>query len=67
VPDQKIDVIHHGIPDLPFADSELSKEQFGVGGRKVLLTFGLLGPGKGIEHAIEALPAIVQTTRTWSI
>lgn len=59
VPQQKIDVIHHGIPDLPFTDSRLSKEQFGVEGRTVLLTFGLLGPGKGIEYAIEALPAIV--------
>lgn len=60
VPDSKVDVIAHGIPDMPFADSSLYKEQFGVQGRKVLLTFGLLGPGKGIEHAIEALPEIVR-------
>jgi glycosyltransferase involved in cell wall biosynthesis len=56
----KIDVIAHGIPDIPFADSQASKAQFGVEGRKVLLTFGLLGPGKGIEYAIEALPEIVR-------
>ncbi|MEN9355548.1 MAG: hypothetical protein RL318_2873, partial [Fibrobacterota bacterium] len=56
----KIDVIAHGIPDIPFADSHDSKAQFGVEGRKVLLTFGLLGPGKGIEYAIEALPEIVR-------
>ncbi len=55
----KIDVIPHGIPNLPFADSGLSKAQFGVEGREVLLTFGLLGPGKGIEYVIEALPEIV--------
>ncbi len=61
VPEAKIDVIHHGIPDIPFTDSRLSKAQFGVEGRKVLLTFGLLGPGKGIEHAIAALPAIVES------
>ncbi len=60
VSDSKIDVIPHGIPDIPFADSEASKRQFGLEGRKVLLTFGLLGPGKGIEHAIEALPEIVR-------
>jgi glycosyltransferase involved in cell wall biosynthesis len=60
VPDAKVDIIAHGIPDMPFADSGIYKEQFGVQGRKVLLTFGLLGPGKGIEHAIEALPAIVR-------
>lgn len=59
VPAGKIDVIAHGIPNIPFADSEKSKAQFGVEGRKVLLTFGLLGPGKGIEYAIEALPEIV--------
>jgi glycosyltransferase involved in cell wall biosynthesis len=60
VAEGKIDIIPHGIPDIPFADSESSKAQFGLEGRKVLLTFGLLGPGKGIEHAIEALPEIVR-------
>ena len=60
VPLSKIDVIPHGIPDIPLQSSELSKAQFGVEGRAVLLTFGLLGPGKGIEHAIEALPEIVR-------
>jgi len=60
VPDAKIDVIAHGIPDVPFAASSVFKAQFGVEGRKVLMTFGLLGPGKGIEHVIEALPEIVR-------
>jgi glycosyltransferase involved in cell wall biosynthesis len=58
-PADRIDVIAHGIPDIPFADSESYKSQFGVDGRTVLFTFGLIGPGKGIEHVIEALPAIV--------
>jgi len=60
VPEAKIDIIPHGIPDIPFRDSECYKAQFGVEGRHVLLTFGLLGPGKGIEHVIEALPEIVR-------
>ncbi|MDZ4401791.1 glycosyltransferase family 4 protein [Prosthecobacter sp.] len=60
VPDAKVDIIPHGIPDMPFVDSSFYKGQFGVEGRKVLLTFGLLGPGKGIEHVIEALPEIVR-------
>ena len=60
VEEAKVDVIPHGIPDIPFTDSSLSKEQFGLEGRTVLLTFGLLGPGKGIEYAIEALPEIVR-------
>ncbi|WP_306591557.1 glycosyltransferase family 4 protein [Geothrix sp. 21YS21S-4] len=60
VPEGKLDIIPHGIPDMPFTDSSFYKSQFGVEGRTVLLTFGLLGPGKGIEYAIEALPTIVK-------
>jgi len=56
----KVDVIPHGIPDIPFSDSSHFKRQFGVEDRIVLLTFGLLGSGKGIEHVIEALPEIVK-------
>jgi glycosyltransferase involved in cell wall biosynthesis len=55
----KIDLISHGIPDVPFAASDCYKDQFGVGGKKVLLTFGLLSPNKGIEHVLQALPDIV--------
>ena len=60
VPEAKLDVIPHGIPDIAFAETRLHKAQFGVEGRMVLLTFGLLGPGKGIEHVIEALPEMVR-------
>ncbi len=60
VPGTKIDIIPHGIPDMPFVDSAFYKSQFGVEGRNVLFTFGLLGPGKGIEHVIQALPEIVR-------
>ena len=60
VQESKVDIIPHGIPDMPFVDSSCYKAQFGVEGRMVLLTFGLLGPGKGIEHVIEALPEIVR-------
>jgi len=57
----KIDVIPHGIPDVPFVDPNFYKDKFEVEGKSVLLTFGLLGPNKGIEHVIEALPEIVRT------
>ncbi len=60
VPEEKIALIAHGIPDCPRGDSEDSKEQFGLDGQTVLLTFGLLSPGKGIEHVIEALPSIIE-------
>ncbi len=59
-PDAKVDVIPHGIPDVPLTGTEPFKKQFGMEGKSVLLTFGLLGPGKGIEHAIRALPEIVR-------
>ncbi len=57
---EKITVIPHGIPDLPFIDPNFYKDQFAVAGRPVLLTFGLLSPGKGIEYAIRALPEIAK-------
>ena len=63
VPEEKITLIYHGIPDLPFVDPNYFKDQFGVEGRRVILTFGLLSPGKGIETMIEALPAIVEKHR----
>src|SRR4051812_48822340 len=59
VPERKIDVIPHGIPDMPFADPNFFKDQYSVEGRRVILTFGLLSPNKGIEKMIEALPRIV--------
>ena len=55
----KIDVIAHGIPDIPFVDPNYYKDQFGVEGRVVLLTFGLLSPNKGIEFVLNALPDIL--------
>lgn len=58
-PGKKIDLIPHGIPDMPFADPAVFKDEFGVAGRPVLLTFGLLSPNKGIEFALAALPAIL--------
>ncbi|GIX21673.1 MAG: glycosyl transferase [Gammaproteobacteria bacterium] len=52
--------IPHGIPDMPFVDPNYYKEQFGLLGRRVLLTFGLLSQNKGIETVIDALPAVVE-------
>ena len=76
-PPAKIDLIAHGIPDTPFVDPNPYKEQFGVEGKRVLLTFGLLSPNKGIEYMLRALPEITRQypelstsswgrpTRTW--
>jgi len=57
---EKIDLIPHGVIDMPFIDSNFYKDIFGVEGKTVLLTFGLLSPNKGIEYVIDALPAILE-------
>ena len=59
VPGSKIDMLPHGVPDLPFLDPNFYKDRFGVEGKAVLLTFGLLSPNKGIESVIQALPQIL--------
>jgi glycosyltransferase involved in cell wall biosynthesis len=59
VPARKIDMVPHGVPDLPFLDPNFYKDRFGVEGKAVLLTFGLLSPNKGIETVIRALPQIL--------
>src|SRR5919106_1366570 len=56
---EKIDLIPHGIPDVPFGDPSFHKDLFGVEGKTVLLSFGLLSANKGIENVIAALPAIL--------
>lgn len=60
VPEEKVVFIPHGIPDMPFIDPNFYKDKFGVAGKKVILTFGLLSPGKGIEYMIDALPHVVE-------
>jgi glycosyltransferase involved in cell wall biosynthesis len=59
VSEAKIDIIPHGIPDVPFLDPSLYKDQFGVGGKQVAFTFGLLSPNKGIENVLNALPQVI--------
>jgi len=59
VPCQKIDLIPHGVPDVPFIDPSFYKAGFGTEGKIVMLTFGLLSPNKGIENVIQALPRIL--------
>lgn len=60
IPKEKISFIHHGAPDVPFHGSDYFKRVFGLSGREVLMTFGLLSPNKGIEFVLDALPPIVK-------
>ena len=64
VPRRKIVLVPHGIPDLPFDDGRVHKERLGLTGRRIILTFGLLGRNKGIETMLQALPRIVQADPT---
>jgi glycosyltransferase involved in cell wall biosynthesis len=60
VPDDKIEVIPHGIPNVAFVTPDAAKARLGFGGRSVILTFGLLSPNKGIEVMIDAIPSILK-------
>jgi glycosyltransferase involved in cell wall biosynthesis len=58
-PRELLQILPHGAPDRPFGRSAEFKKRLGLDGRNVLMTFGLLGPGKGLERVIQAMPAIV--------
>lgn len=60
VPDDKIEVIAHGIPDFPLVAPDAAKARLGFSNRSVILTFGLLSPSKGIEVMIDAMPSILK-------
>ena len=57
----RIEVVPHGIPDRQFQDAVIVRERQGYDDGPVVMTFGLLSPNKGIEHMIDALPAIVRS------
>ncbi len=63
VSSEKIDLIPHGIPDLPFVEPDVYKDSLSIGGKAVLLTFGLLSANKGFENVIRALPGILARHR----
>ncbi|MGH7661179.1 MAG: glycosyltransferase family 4 protein [Vulcanimicrobiaceae bacterium] len=58
---EKIHVIHHGVPDVPFRSTDTAKAAFGIGQRMVISTFGLISRGKGLEFAIEAMRKVVKS------
>ncbi len=56
----RIKIVAHGVPHLPLVAPDSMKPRLGLNGRTVILSFGLLGPGKGYESVIAAMPAVVQ-------
>ena len=61
VPAHKVEIIPHGIPDMPFRETHSAKAKLGFAGKTVILTFGLLSPNKGIEFMLDAMPEIVKS------
>ncbi len=61
VPETKVTVIPHGTHLVAHKDKDELKEKYGIGNRKVLATFGLLGPGKSIETTLDALTSVIKT------
>lgn len=60
IPSHKISIIEHGVPNFEPACRQQLRQEFGFSDKKILLTFGLLGRGKGIETVIQSLPKLVQ-------
>ncbi len=61
IPEQKITIIAHGTHLVPHLSKVYLKSKYGLTGRRVLTTFGLLSSGKSIETTLEALPNIIKT------
>lgn len=53
-------VIQHGMPHIEPRGRRMLKEKLGLAGRHIIATFGLVGPGKGLEYVIEAMPWVAQ-------
>jgi glycosyltransferase involved in cell wall biosynthesis len=60
----RLEIVPHGVPNLPLVAPDSVKPQLGLAGHTVILSFGLLGPGKGYESAIAAMPAVVRADPT---
>lgn len=56
---ERISVIPHGVPQVPFGRDESHKARLGFSGRRLICTFGLINRGKGLEHMIRGMPAVV--------
>jgi glycosyltransferase involved in cell wall biosynthesis len=61
---QRLEIVPHGVPQVPLVSPDTVKPQLGLTGHTVILSFGLLGPGKGYESAIAAMPAVVRADPT---
>ncbi len=57
---ERLEVIPHGVPVINWSHPGMLKKRLGVAGRKVILTFGLINPGKGLEYMIEAIPQVLK-------
>jgi glycosyltransferase involved in cell wall biosynthesis len=56
----RLRIVPHGVPHLPLVAPDSVKPRLRLQGHTVILSFGLLGPGKGYESVIAAMPAVVE-------
>jgi polysaccharide biosynthesis protein PslF len=56
----KIEVVHHGVPEYPAVERDTLKRELGLSGRFIVSTFGLISPGKGLEYGIEAIAKVAK-------
>jgi glycosyltransferase involved in cell wall biosynthesis len=59
VPERRVSVIPHGVPEVPFERDDATRIRLGLGEKRVICTFGLINRGKGLEYMIQAIPRIV--------
>lgn len=58
IEEEKIEIVHHGVPYMDLEDKETLKRKYNLGGKRVISTFGLISPGKGLEYAIQAMDKV---------
>lgn len=55
----KLAFIPHGVPDMKVKSRTTLKNEYGLNNKRIVSSFGLLSPAKGLEYGIEAVAKVV--------